>query len=123
MPREFNRTRRIAEQLQRELAQVIREEMKDPRLGLVTVVAADVSRDLSHARIYVTLLSGDAEERKTSVDILNRSAGFLRGFIGRRMRLRVVPRLHFQYDVSIDQGAELSALIDAAVASDRKQKK
>jgi len=85
VPREFNRTRRIAEQLQRELAQLIRDEVKDPRLGLVTVVGAKVSRDLSHARIYVTLLSGDAEARKTSVDILNRSAGMLRGFIGRRM--------------------------------------
>ena len=123
MPREFNRTRRIAEQLQRELAQLIRDEVKDPRLGLVTVVGAKVSRDLSHARIYVTLLSGDAEARKTSVDILNRSAGMLRGFIGRRMRLRMVPQLHFQYDNSIEQGAELSALIDAAVASDRKEDK
>jgi len=123
VPREFNRTRRIAEQLQRELAQLIRDEVKDPRLGLVTVVGAKVSRDLSHARIYVTLLSGDAEARKTSVDILNRSAGMLRGFIGRRMRLRMVPQLHFQYDNSIEQGAELSALIDAAVASDRKEDK
>jgi len=123
VPKEFNRTRRIAEQLQRELAQLIRDEVKDPRLGLVTVVGAEVSRDLSHARIYVTLLSGDAEARKTSVDILNRSAGMLRGFIGRRMRLRMVPQLHFQYDNSIEQGAELSALIDAAVASDRKEDK
>ncbi len=123
MPREFDRTRRIGEQLQRELARLIREEVKDPRLGLVTVVGARVSRDLSHARIYITLLSGDTEARNTSVEILNRSAGMLRGLIGRRMRLRTVPQLHFEYDTSIEQGAELSALIDAAVASDRKRRK
>ena len=123
MPKEFNRTRRIAEQLQRELAQLIREEVRDPRLGLVTVVGARVSRDLSHARIYVTLLSGNEEERKASVSILNNAAGMLRGFIGRRMRLRIVPRLHFKYDLSIEKGSELSALIDAAVASDQKQDK
>ncbi len=123
MPREFDRTRRIGEQLQRELARLIREEVRDPRVGMVTVVDARVSRDLSHARIYITLLSGDAEARATSVEILNRSAGMLRGLLGRQMRLRTVPRLHFEYDTSIEQGAELSALIDAAVASDRKQDK
>ncbi len=120
VPREFDRTRRIGEQLQRELAGLIREEIRDPRIGMVTVVDARVSRDLSHARIYVTLLSGDVEARRTSVEILNRSAGVLRGLLGRRLRLRTVPKLRFEYDTSVERGAELSALIDAAVASDRK---
>ncbi len=123
MPREFNRTRRIAEQLQRELAQLIREEVKDPRLGMVTVVDVEVSRDLSHARVFVTLLTGDEEARMTSVAILNDAAGMLRKFLGRRLRLRTIPQLHFHYDQSIEKGAELSALIDAAVASDRKRDK
>ncbi len=123
MPREFNRTRRIAEQLQRELAQLIREEVKDPRLGMVTVVDVEVSRDLSHAKVFVTLLTGDEEARMTSVAILNDAAGMLRKFLGRRLRLRTIPQLHFHYDQSIEKGAELSALIDAAVASDRKRDK
>jgi len=123
VPREFNRTRRIAEQLQRELAQLIREEVKDPRLGMVTVVDVEVSRDLSHARVFVTLLTGDEEARMTSVAILNDAAGMLRKFLGRRLRLRTIPQLHFHYDQSIEKGAELSALIDAAVASDRKRDK
>ena len=123
MPREFNRTRRIAEQLQRELAQLIREEVKDPRLGMVTVVDVEVSRDLSHAKVFVTLLTGDEEARMTSVAILNDAAGMLRKFLGRRLRLRTIPQLHFHYDQSIEKGAEISALIDAAVASDRKRDK
>ncbi len=123
MPKEFNRTRRIAEQLQRELAQLIREEVKDPRLGMVTVVDVEVSRDLSHAKVFITLLGGDGQARDTSVAILNDAAGMLRKFLGRRLRLRTIPQLHFQYDQSIEKGAELSALIDAAVASDRKREK
>ena len=123
MPREFNRTRRVAEQLQRELAQLIRDEVKDPRLGMVTVVDVEVSRDLSHAKVFVTLLAGDEEARMTSVAILNDAAGMLRRFLGRRLRLRTIPQLHFHYDQSIEKGAELSALIDAAVASDRKRDK
>ncbi len=123
MPKEFSRTRRVAEQLQRELAQLIREEVKDPRLGMVTVVDVEVTRDLSLAKVYVTLLTGDEEARATSVAILNEAAGVLRKFLGRRLRLRSIPQLHFHYDQSIEKGAELSALIDAAVASDRKQNK
>ncbi len=123
MPREFKRTRRVAEQLQRELAQLIRDEVKDPRLGMVTVVDVEVSRDLSHAKVFVTLLAGDEEARMTSVAILNDAAGMLRRFLGRRLRLRTIPQLHFHYDQSIEKGAELSALIDAAVASDRKRDK
>jgi len=123
VPKEFSRTRRVAEQLQRELAQLIREEVKDPRLGMVTVVDVEVTRDLSLAKVYVTLLTGDEEARATSVAILNEAAGVLRKFLGRRLRLRSIPQLHFHYDQSIEKGAELSALIDAAVASDRKQNK
>ena len=123
MPREFNRTRRVAEQLQRELARLIREEVKDPRLGMVTVVDVEVSRDLSRAKVFVTLLGGDEETRTTSVAILNDAAGMLRKFLGRCLRLRAIPQLHFLYDQSIEKGAELSALIDAAVASDRKRDK
>jgi len=123
VPKAFNRTRRIGEQLQRELAQLIRDEIKDPRLGMVTVMDVEVSRDLSHAKVFVTVLSADEEQRAASVAILNEAAGMLRGLLGRRLRLRTIPQLHFLYDQSIEKGAELSALIDAAVASDQKRDK
>ena len=118
MPREFSRTRRVAEQLQRELAQLIREEIKDPRVGnMVTISAAEVSRDFGHAKVYFTLLD-DNQDREKTVEILNQAAGFLRHELGRRMMMRTIPQLHFHYDESIERGTHLSSLIDRAIASD-----
>ncbi len=117
MPRDFPRTRRVGEQIQRELAQLIREEVKDPRVGMVTVSAVQVARDMSHAKVYVTVL-GSEEDTARSVEALNRAAGFLRSALGRNMMMRTVPQLHFVYDESIARGSHLSSLIDAAVADD-----
>ena len=111
------RTRRIGEQLRRELAELIRAELRDPRLALISMTSIEVSRDLAYARIYVTLM-GDPAERNERVAELNRAAPLLRRELGRRMRLRVIPKLEFRYDEIVEQGARLSALIDAAVASD-----
>lgn len=111
------RTRRIGEQLRRELAELIRDELRDPRLTLVSMTSVEVSRDLAYARIYVTLL-GDPADRIERVDELNRAAPLLRRELGRRMRLRVIPKLEFCYDEVVERGAQLSALIDAAVAAD-----
>jgi ribosome-binding factor A len=111
------RTRRVGEQIRRELAELIRAELRDPRLALVSMTSVEVSRDLAYARIYVTLM-GDPAERNERVAELNRVAPLLRRELGRRMRLRVVPKLEFRYDEIVEQGARLSALIDAAVASD-----
>lgn len=118
MPRDFPRTRRVGEQMQRELAALIRTEIKDPRLGMVTVSAVQVSRDLSHAKVFISVL-GDAEVRQVSLQILNKAAGFLRHVLGQQMIVRTVPQLHFVYDESIERGSRLSALIDAAVKSDQ----
>lgn len=118
MPRDFPRTRRVGEQMQRELAALIRTEIKDPRLGMVTVSAVQVSRDLSHAKVFISVL-GDAEVRQASLRILNKAAGFLRHALGQQMIVRTVPQLHFVYDESIERGSRLSALIDAAVKSDQ----
>jgi len=111
------RTRRIGEQLRRELAELIRAELRDPRLALISMTSIEVSRDLAYARIYVTLM-GDPAERNERVAELNQAAPLLRRELGRRMRLRVIPKLEFRYDEIVEQGARLSALIDAAVASD-----
>ncbi|MCP5141795.1 MAG: 30S ribosome-binding factor RbfA [Gammaproteobacteria bacterium] len=119
MPKEFSRTERLGEQLQRELAELIRDELKDPRLGLVTVTAVEISRDLSHAKVFVTeMLDG---KRQESIKALRSSAGFLRREIGRRLSVRMIPELHFHYDESVEEGARMDRLIDQAIASDRHE--
>ncbi|WP_447745878.1 30S ribosome-binding factor RbfA [Pseudomonas nicosulfuronedens] len=122
MAKEYSRTQRIGDQMQRELALLIQREIKDPRLGLVTITGVDVARDLSHAKVYVTVMGQDdnAEVVKQNTSILNDAAGYLRMLLGKAMKLRTVPQLHFSYDASIRRGAELSALIERAVAEDRR---
>ncbi|MDS4018945.1 MAG: 30S ribosome-binding factor RbfA [Candidatus Competibacter sp.] len=111
------RSRRVGEQIRRELAELIRDELRDPRLALVSMTSVQVSPDLAYARIYVTLL-GDPAERAERVAELNRAAPLLRRELGRRMRIHTVPKLEFRYDEVVERGARLSALIDAAVAAD-----
>ena len=111
------RSRRVGEQIRRELAELIRGELRDPRLALVSMTSVEVSPDLAYARIYVTLL-GEPAERAERVAELNRAAPLLRRELGRRMRIHTVPKLEFRYDEAVERGARLSALIDAAVAAD-----
>jgi len=118
MPKEFPRTRRVGEQVQRELAAMIRDEIKDPRLGLVSVTAVMVSRDLSHAKVFVSVL-GDAEQTAASVRVLKNAAGFLRHRLGKILHIRVIPELRFYLDRSLEEGARMGALINAAIASDK----
>ncbi len=120
--REFKRTDRVADQLQKELAVLIQREVKDPRLGMVTVSGVEVSRDLGYADVHVTLLGEQSPERiKENLAVLKRAAGFLRSQIARRIKLRHVPELRFHYDESVVRGQRLSSLIDEAVASDQAQ--
>ncbi|MCA1772604.1 MAG: 30S ribosome-binding factor RbfA [Halomonas sp.] len=118
--REFKRTDRVADQLQKELAVLIQREVKDPRLGMVTVSGVTVSRDLGYADIYVTLLGEQDPERiKENLQVLKRAAGFLRSQIAKRIKLRHVPELRFHFDESVVRGQHLSSLIDEAVSTDR----
>lgn len=119
MAREFNRADRIGEQVMREVAVALRTEMSDPRLNLVTVSTVQMSRDMAHATVLFTVLNGDDERRTQVAKILNGAAGFIRHVLGQRMRLRVIPQLHFRFDDVPERGAHLSALIDSAVAADR----
>lgn len=120
MAKQYSRSQRIGDQIQKELAVLIPREIKDPRLGFVTVVGVDVSRDIGHAKIYISLMNtDDAEEIDANVSLLNDSAGYLRMLLGKVMRLRSVPQLHFFYDDSVRRGAYMSALIDKAIADDR----
>jgi ribosome-binding factor A len=114
MPREFTRSSRLAEQIQRDLSDLIRLEVRDPRVGLVTVTEVDVSRDLSHAKVYVTSLAG-GEHALLSVRALQHAAGFLRSRLAQNLKARTVPELHFVYDESVERGIRLSRLIDEAV--------
>jgi ribosome-binding factor A len=119
LKRHSQRAQRVGEQIQRELAQMVRDEVKDPRVGRVTITAVDVSPDLSHAKVFITDLAGH-EHAQESVRALQRTAGFLRTELAHRMKLYSVPQLHFAYDDSIESGIRLSKLIDDAVASDHK---
>jgi ribosome-binding factor A len=120
MPKDFPRTRRIAEQIQRELAEVIRVELKDPRVAaLVTITDVEVSPDQSHAKVFFTLL-GDSNKIAETTEGLKRAAGFLRTQLAHRVKLRTVPQLEFRYDASVERGVKLSRLIDEAVASPSK---
>ncbi len=114
MPRDFSRTLRVAEQIQRELAELIRTEVKDPRVGMVTLTDVEVAADYGHANIFFTMLGTEAQI-KVAVAALNHAAGFLRHALGQRVKLRSVPQLHFFYDESVERGMRLSQLIDQAV--------
>lgn len=116
MPRDYPRTRRIAEQIQRELADLIRLELKDPRVPpLVTITDVEVSPDQSHAKVFFTLM-GDERKIDETTSGLKSAAGFLRTQLGHRMKLRTIPQLDFRYDASVERGVKLSRLIDEAVS-------
>ena len=119
MKKTSQRAQRVGDQIQRELADLLKNEVKDPRVGPVTVTEVDVSADLSHATVRFTHLAGK-EKSQAAVDALARTAGFLRSELARRLDLYSVPQLHFVYDDSIEAGMRLSQLIDDAVAEDRK---
>jgi ribosome-binding factor A len=114
MPREFSRSSRLADQIQRDLSDLIRLEVRDPRVGLVTVTEVEVSRDLSHAKVYVTSLAG-SDQAAQSQQALQHAAGFLRSRLAQSLKARTVPELHFVYDESVERGIRLSRLIDQAV--------
>lgn len=119
MPKDYSRTVRLGEQIRRELAELIRREVKDPRVGMVTISDVEVSADLSHAKVFYTVL-GDEQVREDTHVGLEKAAGFLRGKIGRAIKTRVTPQLHFQFDDSPERGAHLEALIEHAVRQDEE---
>jgi ribosome-binding factor A len=120
MPREFPRARRIEEQLKRLLSDLVRREVKDPRVGLITITSAEVSRDLTHANVYFTPFAGSGNAA-AALEALQHAAGFLRHQVRNQMRLRVAPELVFHIDDSVERGARLSELIHDAVESDRRR--
>jgi ribosome-binding factor A len=118
MPREFSRSRRVGEQMQRLLGEILLRDVKDPRAHGVNVTAVEVSRDLSHATVWFSMLDPDADPAPAAT-ALGRAAGLIRGKLGRAMYIRQVPALHFRHDESLERGSRLSELIERAVASDQ----
>ncbi|MEE4380777.1 MAG: 30S ribosome-binding factor RbfA [Pseudomonadales bacterium] len=122
MPKEYGRDRRVADFIQRELAEILQFEMKDPRVGMVSVNEVRVSPDLSWADVYVSSLDADtAQARDGLLDALTGAAGWLRSLVAQRTSMRSTPRLRFHWDELPERGAALSRLIDAAVESDRSR--
>lgn len=117
MAKDFSRSNRIAEQMQRELAELLQFEVKDPRVGMVTITAVEVTSDMEHAKVLYSAAKPAPNQQKG----LEKSAGFLRTQLAKRMLLRTIPQLHFVYDESIDIGIKMAQLIDAARASDKQQ--
>ncbi|MEW5250169.1 30S ribosome-binding factor RbfA [Microbulbifer sp. 2201CG32-9] len=119
MAREFHRAERVADAMRRELSLLIQREVRDPRLGMVNINDVEVSRDLTSAKVFVTLVGeDDAAAIKTSMEVLNKAAGFLRSQLAREIQMRTIPRLQFRYDETSVRGQKLSALIDKAVQRD-----
>ena len=108
------RRARVADQIQRELAELVRLEVRDPRVGLVTFTGVELSRDGSHAKVFFTV-PGAASDAENAREGLQRAAGFLRSGLAHRLSTRTVPELHFEYDESVERGMRLSKLIDEAV--------
>lgn len=134
-----SRAQRVADQIQREVAALIQLEVSDPRIGMVSITGVEVSNDLAHAKIFVTVLNsltGDPElnqetlknpgaldqrEIDQNLQALNSASGYLRTLLSKRLTTRVVPKLRFFYDSSVEQGQKLSSLIDEALEADRRQ--
>lgn len=118
MPREFTRSDRVSDAIQRILGQVIAQEIRDPRIGLVNINAVTVTRDMAYAKVYVTFVGADEAESLAAASVLNKASGFLRGFIAKELIMRSVPKLQFIYDKTAIRGQELSYLIDRAMKED-----
>lgn len=108
---------RVADQIQRDLAELIAFELKDPRVGMITITEVQVTPDYAHAKIFFTTLVDDQEKIRNTIAGLSAASGFLRNQLGRRLTIHTLPELHFVHDTSTVRGIEMSKLIDEANAS------
>ena len=112
-----NRAFKVADQIQRDLTELIARELKDPRVGMVTIQAVEVTPDYAHAKVFFSQLLGDSQKTQ---DALNQAAGFLRSGLFKRLHIHTVPTLHFIFDRTSEKAADMNALIAQAVASRSK---
>lgn len=124
MSREFKRSDRVAQELQKEVAIILQREVKDPRIGMVTVSDVEVSRDLAYAKIFVTFLfDNDQEAIKQGMRGLEKASPYIRSLVGKAMRLRIVPELRFIYDESLVEGMRMSNLVSNVIREDEAKHK
>ena len=123
MAREFSRTERVGQQIHKEVASILQNEFKnrDPRLGMITVSGAEVSRDLAHAKVFVTFFDSDADKIKQYMEILEDNKGFVRSLLAKRIRMRAVPALKFYQDTSITEGMRISNLVSQTLKDDQER--
>ncbi|WP_340621771.1 30S ribosome-binding factor RbfA [Xenorhabdus siamensis] len=127
MAREFSRTQRVAQEMQKEIAIILQREVKDPRIGMATVSGVEVSRDLAYAKVFVTFLNvlveeHDSDKVQEGIKALNEASGFIRSLLGKAMRLRIIPELTFSYDSSLIEGMRMSNLVTNVVKNDEQRR-
>lgn len=124
MAKTFNRSKRVAQGLQKEIAIILQREVKDPRLGMVTVSDVNISRDLAYAKVYVTFLNDNGiEEIEKKMQVLNDMSGFVRSLVGKVMCLRIVPEIIFLYDSSLIEGMRMSHLVSNVIHKDKQRQR
>ena len=121
MAREFSRSRRVGQELQKEIAMILQREIKDERLSMVTVSGVELSRDLSFAKVFVTFLDNEPQRIKEGMKVLKDASGFVRSMVGKAMRLRITPELRFVYDESLVEGVRISTLVSSSIADDKRR--
>ena len=123
MAKEFSRVDRLSQQMQQEIAVILQREIKDPRLHtMITVSDVEVSRDLSHGKIYVTFLGLAPEKVQENLNILNDASGYVRSLIAKRIQARIVPTIRFYFDKSLDEGIRMANLVETVRKSDEKRR-
>ncbi|GAL06036.1 30S ribosome-binding factor RbfA [Photobacterium aphoticum] len=122
MSKEFSRTQRVAQQLQKELAVILQREIKDSRIGMTTISSVDVSRDMNYAKVYVTFFTVGEQTAEESLAALREMAPYIRSLLGKEIRLRVTPELNFIFDKSLTEGMRISNLVSKAVRDDEERR-
>ncbi|MDK9431428.1 30S ribosome-binding factor RbfA [Gallibacterium anatis] len=120
MAREFSRAQRVAQEIKKEIAVILQREVKDPRIGMVTVSDVEVSKDLAYAKIFVTFLFDEDEQQiEQGMEGLHNASPYIRSLLGKAMRLRIVPELRFVYDNSLVEGMRMSNLVTKVINQDK----
>ncbi|RUO31398.1 30S ribosome-binding factor RbfA [Aliidiomarina sanyensis] len=121
MKKEFSRTDRFSQQMQREIAMILQREIKDPRVVMPTVSDVEVSKDLAYAKVFVTFLQDDEEQVKVALKVLNEASGYIRSLLGKRIKSRITPDLRFVHDVSLLEGIRMAKLVREARERDESK--
>ncbi|TEW53489.1 30S ribosome-binding factor RbfA [Psychromonas sp. RZ22] len=119
MAKEYSRASRVSQQVQKELARILQQEVKDPRIGMVTISGVDITRDLAYATVYVTFFTVGEQTNDESLKGLNAASGYIRRLLGKAMKLRIVPEVRFCFDETLTEGLRISELVSGAVKNDK----